>query len=76
MIGRAILVFGATLLADVAWANYTIGVADRRPFLASAWSAIIILLGAVTVLVYTKDPLMVFPAAAGAFAGTWIAVRK
>jgi hypothetical protein len=67
-------VFAATFVADFAWARYTasVGLGNRQT--AAVWSAVIVLLGAVTVLGYAHDWKMVFPAALGAYAGTLTAL--
>lgn len=75
-LGLALVVFMCTVIADIAWTRYTLAVTQRRPHVAAAWSAAIILIGAVTVIAYTDNPLYVLPAAAGAYVGTWLAVRK
>jgi hypothetical protein len=41
---------------------------------ASGWAVALFLLGAVTVLGYTKNRWLLIPAALGAFAGTWAGV--
>lgn len=70
-----ILVFISTAIADVVWARYTLAVTAKSPLRAACWSALIILLGSFTVTQYVHDWRMVFPAAAGAFIGTWLAVK-
>lgn len=76
MIALALAAFVSTFVADFAWARYMTGVAEKRPHNAAAWSAVIVLLGGVTVLAYTTNKWMVIPAALGAYGGTLGALRK
>lgn len=73
---RYLLVFLATTFVDVAWTKYTLAVAAKHAVRASLWSTIIVAVGAFSVLSYTQDNLALIPAAAGAFVGTFWAVRR
>ena len=70
------LVFLSTAVADVVWARYTLAVTAKATWQAATWSALIIVLGGFNVTQYVHDWRNIIPAAAGAFAGTWLAVRK
>lgn len=72
----ACVTFVSMLATDFAWAKYMMHTADRDPQKAGMWSAAIVFMGAITVLAYTSDWTMVFPAAGGAYVGTFIAVRR
>jgi hypothetical protein len=72
---QALAVFAAVFVADLAWARYTVSVAAGRRQPAAAWSAAIVVLGAVSLIGYAHNPLLVLPAAAGAYLGTWVAMR-
>lgn len=70
------LVFLAYVVLDFVFARYTRAVTDQQRVAASAWSmAIVFLTGYITVS-YVSDWRMLFPAAAGAFVGTFIGVKK
>jgi hypothetical protein len=64
------------MITDIMWTKYTISVASRAPVSAGIYSAMIIIMGAVTVVSYTEDHTMVIPAALGAFVGTYLAVKR
>jgi hypothetical protein len=66
-------VFAAMALVDAAWAAYIQAVAKASDW-AAFWSAAQYLLGATVVISVTRDPRLIFPAAAGAYAGTALAV--
>jgi hypothetical protein len=66
--------FAAMLLTDLAWARYTIAANHHAPLQAGGWAVVLFLLGALTVLGYTKNKWLLIPAAAGAFAGTYLGV--
>ncbi len=72
---RALCIFAAMLLLDVAFAIYIVETAARNSFRASAWAAALQLCNAVVVVSYAKDWRTVWPAAAGAFAGTYLALE-
>lgn len=61
------------VLVDAAWAAYIQAVADGSQW-APFWSSGQYLLGVTVVLGVTKDPRLIFPAAAGAYVGTALAV--
>jgi hypothetical protein len=68
------LVFGATFLADVAWARYVGHVAAGSRWSAGIWSVILFLLGAFAVVSYTTNKMLLIPATIGAFLGTVVGV--
>jgi hypothetical protein len=72
---RALLVFLATLTADICWARYTGHAANGERWAAAWWGAGIYAFGAFTVVVYTADHWMVVPAVLGAFVGTAVGVK-
>lgn len=75
-VGRAASVFAAGVMLDVVWARYTIAVQARRAVVAATFAAAILLFGAVGVTAYVDDPIYLVPAIAGAFVGTYLAVRS
>lgn len=71
-----LLVFGSTVLCDVAWTKYMLAVADKRPTASGLWSAGIVLFGAFNIVTYVHNHWALIPAALGAFLGTWLTVRR
>ena len=70
-----LLVFLAMVATDFVWARYNIASINHRPVAAGLYSAAIVALGAYSVVSYTQNHWMWLPAAAGAFVGTFFAVR-
>lgn len=75
MLIKSTIVFAALFALDFVWAKYTTAITAKRPMLASSFASVIILLSGGAAIGYTTEPLMLIPAMAGAFAGTWVAVR-
>ena len=75
MIQRAAAVFLLVTLLDVVWALYIAQVSRGKPLLSAFTSAIIALLSGAAVVIYVREPPMLAAAVAGAFAGTYVAVR-
>lgn len=75
-IGRFILVFAVTALADVAWTKYMIKVAEKNARSAALWSAAIVGMGSFSVLQYTANHWMAVAAVLGAYVGTYFTVKK
>lgn len=73
---KAIAVFLATAAVDALWSRYIWHTAQHRAWPAACYSAGIVLSGAVTTVAIVADNWMVIPAALGAFAGTFLAVRR
>ncbi len=71
-----VAVFVITLLVDIAWTKYLLRAAEKRAHPASMWSAVIVGLGGLNVLVYTQNPWALIPAAAGAYIGTWWTIKR
>lgn len=66
--------FAAMLATDLAWARYILSANQRAPLEAGGWAVALFLLGAFTVLGYTRDRWLLIPATLGAFAGTYFGV--
>lgn len=75
MIFQWLFVAALTFILDIVWAKYTKYVAENRPVVAGLYAVGMYLLGGVTVLQYTQKPILIIPAAAGAFFGTYIGVK-
>lgn len=69
----AFYVFVAMLAVDYVWALYVRHLSKANHNLAAFYSALTVLLGASVIMEYTASPWLVWPAAAGAAAGTYIA---
>lgn len=69
------LVFLAMTGLDYAYAEYTKAAADRRLYPACIWAVILYVLGAYVAINVIGDNWNIVPAAAGAFAGTWLSIR-
>lgn len=73
--GTALVVFAALFALDFVWARYTNAITAQRELAASLYAAALIILSGIAAVVYTTEPLMLVPAALGAFAGTYVAVK-
>jgi hypothetical protein len=69
-----LVTFVAMFATDYAWSLYVAAIKNGLALPASGWAVALFLLGAVTVLGYTKNRWLLIPAALGAFAGTWAGV--
>lgn len=69
-------VFVALFALDFVWAKYTHALTAKRPVASGALASVLIVLSGAAAVGYTSDPWLLIPAALGAFAGTWCAVRK
>lgn len=72
---QALTVFVVYVLFDILYAVYVMCVTRKMPVSASAVSAVLYSLGAYGVMTYLSNPLYLAPLAAGAFLGTYVAVR-
>lgn len=71
---QAIATFFAMVATDYAWAQYTMSAAAKQPKAAAVWAMAILGMGAIVTRAYVDNALMLVPAMAGAFVGTYIAV--
>lgn len=70
------IAFGCTALADLVWVRWHAAVAARRPHAAACWSVAIFALGsAFTLTVVEKDLVAYLAALAGAYCGTYWALK-
>ena len=72
---KGLLVTLLMIVTDIIWAKYTIYVNKREPLTAAMLSTAIILIGSLTVIIYTQEHSMILFSAVGAFIGTFLAVR-
>jgi hypothetical protein len=75
-----ILIFLGTVIVDIAWTLYLIKVEERNVFQSGMWAVVIYLVGALIVLSYSSNHLLLIPAVLGSFLGTagtvWYKKRK
>lgn len=69
-------IFLVNTLLDIVYAKYTMAVQRRDASHAAHWATAIILIGGVSIISYTHNPILILPAAAGAWVGTWYTVGK
>jgi hypothetical protein len=69
-----VVAFFSLFFTDLCWSAYVGAVRDSLPLAASLWAVALFVFGAVAVLGYTKNKVLLIPSAAGAFAGTWLGV--
>lgn len=72
---KSLLVFLSVACLDFVWTFYTRAMVDRREGRAGLWSAAIIGIGGYAASEYVQNKSLLLPAALGAFAGTWLAVK-
>jgi hypothetical protein len=70
------LVFICVTATDACWAVYIVRIAEKKAIQAGLWGSLISLLAAFTVVSYTEDHRLIIAIVIGAFAGTWIAVKR
>lgn len=75
MLVEIALVFGAMFALDFVWTFYTRAVQGHRAFAAANWAVMILLFNGAAQIAYIHDPWLLIPAAAGAFGGTFAAMK-
>lgn len=70
-----LVAFGMMASLDYVWAEYIKHTSDAAPLRAAAWSVPVYTMGAFMTLTIVHDPLLILPAAAGAFVGTYLSVK-
>lgn len=73
---ETIKVFGLMFLLDVIWAKCIWSVSGDSPSVAAAWASAFYVVSTLVVLDVVKQPWMMIPAAAGAWAGTYYTVWR
>ena len=68
-------IFVAMIAVDFVWAHYTKAITDKRALKAGLNAIGILALGAFGIISYTTNHWLLIPACAGAFVGTYSAVR-
>lgn len=70
-----VLVFGAVFALDFAWAFYTRAVTAGASLKAAFYAGGLIVLTGSAQIGYTHEPVLLIPAALGAFLGTFAALK-
>jgi len=72
---RYALVFFVVIALDFCWAKYVTHISDGTPHRAAFWSTAIMLGSAFSTISYVADRWALIPALAGAYVGTYFAVK-
>lgn len=75
MIIEILTAFFGMMILDIAFALYVIAAAANKAHIASLWAVLILLLNGVVILAYIDNNWMLVPAGAGAYVGTFIAIK-
>lgn len=67
--------FACMFALDVIWVYYTKAVVAKAPLRSASWCALLTCMNALSAILYVGNPWLVVPAVAGAFAGTFLAMR-
>ena len=70
-----VLAFVAMFLTDVFYTYYLKAVQDEKALRASSWATIIYIVAAFAIIEYNTNHLLLFPAALGAFCGTFVGMK-
>jgi hypothetical protein len=76
MVWQSVFIFVAMAISDFLWAQYIIATTNQRSLKASIWSASIALVNGAVILTYVKSPWLILVAAAGAFVGTFLSIKR
>ena len=76
MIWQGLATFASMAALDWVFAYYTKNVIKKNAALAGLYASAIVVTNAIVTISYVTDHWMVVPAVLGAFAGTWVAVRR
>lgn len=71
-----VIIFIIDLLVAFAWGKCVKAVSNNKPLEAALWSAFISASGAITIISYNKDNLLIIPAIVGGGVGTYLSVRR
>ena len=70
-----LLAFFAIFFTDIFYTYYLKAVHEEQTLKASAWASIVYVVAAVAIIEYNSNHLLLIPAAAGAFCGTWVGMK-
>lgn len=71
---EAVKLFVLLALLDIIWAKCVWALNEGTPAKAAAWASAFYVISTLAVLDVVKQPWLILPAAAGAFAGTYLMV--
>lgn len=69
------IVFAAMFALDFVWIFFTKAIQRHAPFAAANWAVVVLGCNGVAQIGYVNDPWLLLPAAAGAFGGTYAAMK-
>ena len=75
MIQDYVFTFLAVFLLDIVYTYYLRAVHEDKAMLAGMWSVGCYILGSMAVINYTSDHMLILPAIAGAFLGTFAGMK-
>lgn len=75
MISQIVITFASMVLLDYIWAHYTIYLLHNKPIQAAISASGIMFATALVTILYVDNHWMIIPTAAGAFVGTYSALR-
>lgn len=70
-----LIVFTAMFALDYVWIFYTKAIQRHAPFAASSWVVAITVFNGLAQIGYVNDHWLLIPAVAGAFGGTYVAMK-
>jgi Na+/melibiose symporter-like transporter len=68
--------FLAVFATDILYVYFLKAVQNDRPLSAGLWSMVVTLTASIAVINYTEDHYALIPALLGAFAGTWLGMKR
>jgi hypothetical protein len=71
-----LIAFGALFAVDIFWTRWAQAVQDSKALKAAVFAVLLFVFGAVAVSGYVQNPWLILPSALGAFAGTYVAVKR
>src|SRR5258708_2143593 len=72
---QVLLVFVAVAVSDVCWTKYIHHTAEGHRHIAARWSALIYLIGSISIMEYVNNRWLILPAAAGAYVGALVGIK-
>jgi len=73
--GPSLAVFAAMFALDFVWIFYTKAVQRHLPLAAALWATALLAFNGAAQIGYINDPWLLIPTAAGAFTGTYCAMK-
>lgn len=70
----ALYVFSALTILDFVWGLYIKAVSEGRRFASSFWAVPLYAISGYATIEFVHNPVMLIPASAGAFVGTYLSV--